>query len=163
MLLSFNKCLISALPAQIFQSIGYSSKTASVAMCVSNLKSVCMYTIPRDSQLCIKRLKYLVCKTCHFETVATFLYSSKLTADNFTLGLWCQKTIIPLSYDTQFLFFMHAFKAECRILNIATKYGPSYLVLSLHIDRLCKSSLRPNDMPIRNAISNFQLRITYLM
>ena len=60
MLLSFNKCSISALSAPIHQSVeetlymrkceNLTSTSFSIAMCVIDHLSVCMYSMPRDSQ-----------------------------------------------------------------------------------------------------------------
>ena len=59
MLLSFNKCFISALNAPIYQSVEETVKKKTrksnlnfvpIAVCVTDHLPVCMYTIQRDSQ-----------------------------------------------------------------------------------------------------------------
>ena len=56
MLLSFNKCSISALTAltsveETLKELEILTSTSfSFAVCVTDHLSVCMYTIPRDSQ-----------------------------------------------------------------------------------------------------------------
>ena len=57
MLLSYNKSSVSALTASIYQSVEETLyeetrilTSFSIAVCVTNHLSVCMYTIPRDCQ-----------------------------------------------------------------------------------------------------------------
>ena len=71
MLLSFNDCSISALTAPVYQSVEetllssrkldfFISIPFSIAVCVTDHLSVCMYKIPRDCQWWLQSMALLI-------------------------------------------------------------------------------------------------------